>query len=105
QGEVLQKLDLSGGGFDGANLAFSVKKGLTGDGLVNVGFIDSTGHDLRNVTVPGDLGRILAGDTVAATQGVKNLTVGSMGRLDLDTQAPGGDLGSFIKGSLGSLNV
>src|SRR5258708_15583922 len=59
-GDQLQKIDLSGGGFDSASLTFSVAKVPGGDGLANVGYINSTGHDLGAVIVKGDLRRIHA---------------------------------------------
>lgn len=70
--------------------------------LVNVGYINSTGHYLGNVTVRGDLGQIDAGD---GTIGLNALDVRSLGRLGTDTQAAGGSLQSDILGKLGSLNV
>ena len=59
--EQLQLLNLSGGGFDNANVTFTVVKVASGDGLANVGYINSTEHDLGKVTVKGDLGQIDAG--------------------------------------------
>jgi hypothetical protein len=104
-GEQLQRLDLSGGGFELANLTFAVKKAATGDGLVNVGAIDSTGRDLGTVTVPGDLGQIDAGDGDAAFPALKTLKVRSLGRYGTDTQPAGGSLDLNIRGALGSLVV
>ena len=104
-GEQLQLINLSAGGYDGANLTLTVKKVVSGDGLANVGFIDSTGHDLGRITVPGDLGRINAGDANTATPGIKSLTVSSMGSLDLTTQSGAASLESDITGSLGALTV
>ena len=67
--------------FDLANLATTVtKKGPLGDGLVHVGRIDATGHDLGTVSVTGDLGQIDAGSGTDGTPAVKSLTVRSMGR-------------------------
>src|SRR5207248_7571559 len=79
-GEQLQKLDLSGGGFDGASLTFSVVKVPGGDGLANVGYINATGHDLGTVTVKGDLGQIDAGSGSATVPAIKSLAVNSLGR-------------------------
>src|SRR5688572_13532729 len=45
-GDQLEILNLSGGGFDGANLTIKAVKVATGDGLVNVGTINSILHDL-----------------------------------------------------------
>jgi hypothetical protein len=104
-GEQLRKIDLSGGGFDGANLTVSASKVPGGDGLVNIGYINSTGHDLGKVTVKGDLGQIDAGSNSADTAAIKSLTVRSMGRLYLDSQAVGDNLQSNISGALGSLVV
>jgi hypothetical protein len=103
-GDQLQTIDLSGGGFDGASLAITVRKAGSGDGHVNVGYINSTGHDLGAVSVAGDLGRIDAGDNTT-TPAIKSLTVASMGTLGVTTQAAGGTLSSNIIGALGSLTV
>ena len=105
--DQLQLLDLSGGGFEKASLTFSVAKVAGGDGLVNVGYINSTGRDLGAVTVKGDLGQIDAGNAVTpTTPGLKSLTVVSMGRLGTDTQAAGSpSLQSVIVGSFGALKV
>jgi hypothetical protein len=104
QGDQLQLIDFSAGGFDGANLTFKVTRAGTGDGAVNVGYIDSTGHDLGTVTLPGDLGRINAGDVDATVAGIKSLTVRSVGEMDVDSQAAGGSLQSTIN-TLGTLTV
>ncbi len=98
-------IDFHFGGFDHANLSFSVVKVANGNGLANVGYINSTGHDLGNVTVKGDLGQIDAGDATTTTPGLKSLSVQSLGRLGTDTQAPLGSLESNIEGALGALNV
>jgi len=104
-GDQLEAIDLSSGGFDGANLTVTVTKAPHGDGLANIGYINSTGHDLGNVSIPGDLGRIDAGNSASTTPAVISLSVRSMGRLGTDTQAPGGNLISVIQGSLGNLDV
>ena len=104
-GKQLQKIDLSGGGFAGANLTISVVKAIGGDGLVNVGYINSTGHDLGNVIVAGDLGQLDAGDGDPTAPAVKYLTVRSLGRFGIDTQAAGGSLVSNLNGALGKLVV
>jgi hypothetical protein len=103
-GDQLEEIDFSGGGFDGANLTFTVKRAATGDGAVNVGYINSTLHDLGAVTLPGDLGRIDAGDATLTTPGIKTLTVRSLGQMGLDSQGGAGDLQSDIS-ALGSLTV
>ncbi len=73
--------------------------------LVNVGYIDSTGHNLGNVTVKGDLGQIDAGSGIGLSPAINSLKVHSLGRLGTDTQAFGGNLQSDITGKLGSLKV
>ena len=99
----LARLDLTGASSDGTGVAFTVAKVAGGDGLVNVGAIDATGHDLGAVKLPGDLGKILAGDATTTTPGVKSLAVNSLGRLGLDTGAS--DLKTDIKGPLDTLIV
>jgi hypothetical protein len=79
-GVQLAELDLTSGGFEGANIAVTAKPTLAGgDGFANVGYIDATGVSLGKVTLSGDLGQIDAG-------GVKSLTAQSLGRLGLSTQ-------------------
>ncbi len=105
-GEQLQRVNLSAGGFDDANITFTVTKVAGGNGLAHVGYINSTDHDLGKVTVRGDLGRIDAGDAVTLNDpGVVALNVRSLGRLGTDTQALGGSLQSDINGALGSLTI
>src|SRR5436309_9817748 len=45
--DQLQKVDLSAGGFVGANLTFGVVKVSGGDWLANVGYVNSKRHDLE----------------------------------------------------------
>lgn len=104
-GEQLQAIDFSGGGFDNANLTVSVVKGAKGDGFANVGYVNSTNHDIGNVKIKGDLGQIDAGDATTTTVAIKSLNVKSLGRYGVDTQAAGGSLQSDINGGLGSLVV
>jgi hypothetical protein len=104
-GDQLQTIDLSGGGFDGASLTISAKKAGSGDGLVNVGYINSTGHNLGAVSVAGDLGRIDAGSPgFLNVTAVKSLTLNSLGKLGLATQGGVGSLTSALD-SLGRLAV
>lgn len=77
---------------------------LDGDGSVNIGAINGTGIDLGAVSIAGDLGRILAGDSDLPSTGLKSLTVQSLGEFGISTQAPGGDLVSGFT-SLGTLTV
>jgi hypothetical protein len=105
KGDQFQKIDLSGGGFDGTSLTVSVAKVAGGDGRANVGYINSSGHDLGTVIVKGDLGRIDAGSDSATVPAIQSLAVTSLGRLGTDTQAAGGSLESNIEGTLGALAV
>jgi hypothetical protein len=104
-GEQLQTIHLGGGGFDRANLWIDARKKDNGDGLVNVGFIDSTGHDLGHVIVDGDLGRINAGNSVPPIPALLSLNVRSMGRFGTDTQTGAASVFSQIRGALGRLVV
>ena len=104
-GEQLHSLDLSGGGFDGANITVSVARAATGDGLVNIGYLKSTNHDLGAVVIPGDLGRIDAGDAGATTPALKTIAVRSMGIHGVATQAAGGSLNSNLFGPVGPFGV
>jgi hypothetical protein len=93
-------------GADGTDVLISAKPTQSaGDGRVNVGAIDATGSDLGMVVVPGDLGRIRAGDTLLIDgPGLKSLSVTSMGRFGTTTQG-GGDLVSEIRGPIGRIQV
>jgi hypothetical protein len=105
-GDQLQAIDFRAGGFDGADLTFSIVKVPGGDGLANVGYINSTDHDLGRVRVKGDLGQIDAGDAqTTLTPGLRALFVRSLGRFGTDTQVSGGNLESNIQGKLGTLVV
>ena len=74
-----------------------------GDGFAALGQVNATGLDIGNVTIDGDLGRILAGDSTTSTQGLGALAVRSMGRYSTLTGAT--DLVTRIQGKLLSLNV
>ena len=108
--QQLRGLDLYVLKTNGVGVTFSVVRSHTGDGLVNVGTIDSTGYDAGTVTIPGDLGHIYAGDANFTTPGLAALKVRSLGRLGLDTQAPATmsytpSLESYVFGRLGTLKV
>jgi hypothetical protein len=94
-GQQLNLINLTDPAFQGANLVIKVKKGATGDGFANIGFIDATGVNLGKVIIPGDLGGIDAGDGNTATPAIKKLNVKSMGAFGTATQASdgGGDGG------------
>jgi len=86
--------------FANAKVSFTVKRTtLGGDGFVNVGRIDASGLDLAGISLPGDLGKVLAGDANTATPGLKALTVQSMGRFGNTTQGSG-DLASNVQGAI-----
>lgn len=114
-GKELQRIDFSQNpaAFEHTDLRVTARRGPSGgDGLVNVGYIDATDTDgggnldLGNLTISGDLGRIIAGDSTTGTAGVKSLTVGSMGRYGTDTQSGAGpSQDSFIMGGVGKLSV
>ena len=103
----LQTIDLGGKTlFDGADISITaVPTAGQGDGHVNVGFLNATGVDLGKVSIPGDLGRIAAGDKTAPAPALAKLRVDSLGALGLSTQAAGGTLDSPIDGRVGALLV
>ncbi|MEA3209164.1 MAG: hypothetical protein QOE70_2221 [Chthoniobacter sp.] len=108
-GAQLQLLDLSGpahAAFAGADLTITAVRGASGgDGFVNVGAL-ITDHDLGKIAIDGDLGQLDAGDGTPLKQAIASLTVQSLGRLGLSTQAAAGaSLESNIKGKLGALTV
>ncbi len=103
--QQLQLIDLSADvKNDGASITAVVTQAGGGDGKVNIGAINATGSDLKSVTIPGDLGRILCGDA-KPDPALGKLTVDSMGILGTATQAGGGSLSSMINGPLKSMTV
>lgn len=102
-GQQLVLLDLSDPQFAGADFTASVKRGVNGDGLVNIGRINAGGHGLGKVRVSGDLAAIDAG--VTGSFSLERLSVRSMGLFGLATQNGAGDLVSDIFGRLGALVV
>lgn len=91
--------------FTGASITFTAKRTADGgNGFVNVGFVDATNVNLGAVTIPGDLGRIRAGDG-SNVPALKALTVQSMGLLGVSTQGPGNSLSSAMNGDLSKLVV
>ncbi len=104
----LQLLDLTAGTFkDGANITFTVKKGPTGDGIINVGAINAEGIKLGTVKITGDLGQIDVGNGDPLKPALKSLIVGSIGAMGGSTQTPGTEdpLNSNIQGALPKLIV
>ncbi len=109
-GQSLFSLNLSdaGAAAKGVNLSFTAKYDGTnkrGDGSVHIGFIDATGVDLGTAAIPGDLGRIAAGDAIFADGSVKSLTLGSWGVVGLNAVNGDGKPGSPFRGKLGKLTV
>jgi uncharacterized repeat protein (TIGR01451 family) len=106
-GLQLQSINLSDDGteFSGANLTLKAAKRAGGDGLVHLGFLNAAGIDLGKVSIKGDLGKILAGDSATDTIAISTLTVNSVGLFGLVTQGGLGDLSSSINGGLGRLKV
>jgi hypothetical protein len=80
-GAKLDKLDLTTGGFEGANVTITAKatKGLGGDGLATVGQIDATGINLQAVKIAGDVGAVISGNGSATIQAIKSLAASSIG--------------------------
>lgn len=89
--------------FVGTDFTVTVKKAGGGDGFAAVGHIDATNVDVGKISIRGDLGRIVAGDTDPATPGVASLSVASLGRYGTTTGAP--DLASGIRGDLKTLKI
>jgi hypothetical protein len=110
-GVQIQLIDFSGVTAAGFDLTITAKPQdvngdgkADGDGFVNIGAINAGGIDLGAVSIAGDLGRILAGDSDLRSPGLKSLTVQSLGEFGASTQAAGGDLVSALT-SLGTLTV
>ena len=114
-GQLLESLDIADAGIaaNGMSLKFAAKlKDGLGDKFVNVGAIDALGVRLGSVVLPGDLGKIEAGDsgipvesTKVGKTALKGLSIRSMGALGASTQGPLGHLQSFIAGKLGALKI
>ncbi|MEY5010790.1 MAG: hypothetical protein RLZZ253_1929 [Verrucomicrobiota bacterium] len=111
----LSRLDLTsvGGKPSAAGAVISIvatpgSNGL-GDGLVNVGYIEASGVDLKGVIVDGDLGQIDAGDANFATPGLGSLTASSLGVFGA-LYGPGADPATYnifsnIAGHLGPVKI
>ncbi|HET6409164.1 MAG TPA: hypothetical protein VFG14_14845, partial [Chthoniobacteraceae bacterium] len=87
--QELQKIDLSAvADVATSNITVAVKKSATGDGIVNIGAIVATGHDLGAVKVKGNLGTIVAGTAAQPAPGLASLNVNSLGLVGTSEQAP-----------------
>lgn len=105
-GQQLQAIDLTGLAAGGVTLTIqATRTPQGGNGRAAVGFINADGLDLFDVTVDGDLGRIVVGDNDASTRGIRRLHVASLGASGLSTQASGGTLESVITGKMASLTI
>ncbi len=108
--QQLQEINLTSLGSNivaGDSISVTVQQAGGGNGLANVGFIDSN-FALGHVLIQGDLGRIEAGTNTPGNAhyvGLASLTVNSLGAEGISTQAAGGDLVSTIFGELGSITV
>lgn len=118
--QQLQSIDLTklpnfGAGAAGTVLKVTAKPGRypgqdgwhrqKGDGMANVGYINATGIDLREVNVSGDLGGITAGDSTTSTPGLGKLKAHSMGVLIEKTQGQDRNAESLIRGPLSSMKT
>lgn len=107
-GAQLQLIGIAGDtAFTGAKITISAKPGpLGGDGAVNVGAINAAGVDIGKVKVPGDLGRIEAGDPATPKAALKGLNIRSLGALGFATQNPlDQSLDSEIQGKTGAVTI
>ncbi|MHA3770754.1 beta strand repeat-containing protein [Verrucomicrobiota bacterium sgz303538] len=107
-GQQLQLIDLTSVANSGLSVTVTVKPG-GGDSHANVGAIIAD-VDLGSVIIPGDLGKIVTGDTNTGTQGLAALNVRTLGRLGVNTQPAAfgmftPSLESDITGRLGLLTV
>lgn len=78
---------------------------MGGNDRAEIGFIDASGIDLGDVSIDGNLGRIVAGDAKAGTAGLESLTVESLGALGNPALAIAEDVTSVITGALRKLEV
>ena len=102
-GNQLRAINLTATVFQGTTLSVAVKSNGASDGRVNIGQIDATGRDLKSVTVAGDLGRIVVGDSNFATSAIASLTVQSLGAFGISTGAL--NLQTSITGRAGSIKI
>jgi hypothetical protein len=105
--EQLQRLTVTDPEFEEASLTVAAVRSAQngGDGFANVGHINANFRHMGTVSVDGDLGQIDAGNSAPGSVAIQSLVARSMGRFGTSTQAAGGNLGSDVSGSLGSLAV
>lgn len=109
-GLLVTALDLTDPLFRGANVTMkAVRDPLNGgDGMVNLGYLNSTGHGLGRVLIPGDLGRIDAGTpspTAKTPAALAVLNVASLGMLGGKSLPAGMTQTSEIVGAVGAVKV
>jgi hypothetical protein len=102
--QQLRLIDFTEGSVGTFSVTMTVKRGPQGDGLANVGEF-RTDEDMETVTIKGDLGRLIVGDSDPGKPGIKTLNVNSLGALGTATQLPGGSIISNITGGMGTLKV
>lgn len=107
-GEHFSQFMLNDAEFAGAKITVTAKRGPQGgDGMVNLGFLDTRGVDLAGFSLKGDISRIAAGDGNLLTPAFGTLTMASMGMLGTSTQL-GPDFvnaESYFDGGVGTWTV
>jgi len=101
----LWSLNVSGSELGATSLAFSVQRGAIGDGRVDVEEIDASGRDIIDLSLPGRLGFILAGDANPETPAIRHANVGSFGLDSVSSVAAEGTLISQVHGNIRSFVV
>lgn len=103
-GAQLIELKLNGAAFSGSSVLVSaVPKGGVGDKRVDISSIDSN-VDLGAIVIPGDLGRIEAGDSATPGLAVKSLVVNSFG-LSAPVTSLGSSYVSDLDGGFGTIKI
>jgi hypothetical protein len=102
----LQTLVLPDADFAGASISIKAKASAAlGNGFVNVGRINADGTDLKALTVRGDLGSLVAGNTSESAPSIGKLSVNSIGRLNVSTQEAGGSLNYQLNDGATSIRI
>lgn len=82
-----------------------------GDGHANVGFIEAAeilgtyGTDLGDVSIDGNLGKIIVGDSKTSNGGLRSLTVLSLGTPGDASDVHGAEYTSVIRGAVKNLDI
>ncbi|HEX8313028.1 MAG TPA: hypothetical protein VF614_17015, partial [Chthoniobacteraceae bacterium] len=85
--QQLQLINLSIVRQTGVSLTITAEQQGSGDGFVDIGFINGRNRDLGTIEIDGDLGRIAAGQLTGAQLGMQALIVNSIGARGTTTQA------------------